>query len=448
MNCLSSNSGFLSSGIQKWLLCAAWRRIIEWATLLVCACGICAQVGPDAFLLRPRSGSGFYIVDPHGPPVVNFVPGLGPGSSSFSHGVGHGIVYGTHGPWILTEWNVNSGASLGLMNANPSMTFGEIMPIATEDRVWLVGGGLGEVASVARNGQMQVATVHGSLNTVWPVARPTSADTNGRDLFVTNGQVIWAIDTERLFAPRVILGLGNYSHLMMGRDGLLYVTGVHFVGNTVIGGLMGVDPLTGALTVVASMSGAGGGIPGYSIWSDHVLAAGTHIWWRQVSAPPSTPWTGGVWNIFDPNFFGDITTNAVPPFLIRGSGCNHGLGREPRLFWRGLPLQGTSFDLRVRFAEPNGFAAFWFGTSSTFAPGLGALPFDAAPLGAPGCRILASAELTVLAAVDAQGEATQTFPVPIDPAFVGLKLFAQSASQSTGNLLGLASSESLVVRFR
>ena len=312
----------------------------------------------------------------------------------------------------------------------------------------MVGRYLGDIASVARNGQMQVATVHGSLNTVWPVASPTSADTNGRDLFVTNGQVIWAIDTERLFAPRVILGLGNYSHLMMGRDGLLYVTGVHFVGNTVIGGLMGVDPLTGALTVVASMSGAGGGIPGYSIWSDHVLAAGTHIWWRQVSAPPSTPWTGGVWNIFDPNFFGDITTNAEPPFLIRGSGCNHGLGREPRLFWRGLPLQGTSFDLRVRFAEPNGFAAFWFGTSSTFAPGLGALPFDAAPLGAPGCRILASAELTVLAAVDAQGEATQTFPVPIDPAFVGLKLFAQSASQSTGNLLGLASSESLVVRFR
>lgn len=79
---------------------------------------------------------------------------------------------------------------------------------------------------------------------------------------------------------------------------------------------------------------------------------------------------------------------------------------------------------------------------------MGTLPWDAAPLGAPGCELLVSVDRTVFRPVDGNGEAAVTFPVPVDPVFGGLKIYAQSASSSTANGLGLASSDALQIRMR
>jgi len=79
---------------------------------------------------------------------------------------------------------------------------------------------------------------------------------------------------------------------------------------------------------------------------------------------------------------------------------------------------------------------------------VGTLPFDAGNFGAPGCRILASPDVCLLAPIDAQGNGVVTLPGPMSPAIAGLKLHGQTAAFSTANPLGVATSESIVMRFR
>ena len=116
--------------------------------------------------------------------------------------------------------------------------------------------------------------------------------------------------------------------------------------------------------------------------------------------------------------------------------------------WTGVPLQGTSFSVDVRDTEPNAFVAFWLGVSDTFWAGVGNLPFDAGRLGAPGCTMYASAEDWFPAFADANGDASVSFSVPVDPTLHGLEFFMQSASTSSANALGMAASDALLIRVR
>ena len=135
------------------------------------------------------------------------------------------------------------------------------------------------------------------------------------------------------------------------------------------------------------------------------------------------------------------------PFEHFGIGCNTSLGQEPRLGWRRLPLRGNSFDLTLRRAEPNGLAAFWLGVSDAQWAGL-ALPYDATPLGAPGCALYVSADAPYFAPVDQGGNASLTLGVPLTPALAGLELFSQSICSTTGNAFGFAASGALAIRLR
>lgn len=143
-----------------------------------------------------------------------------------------------------------------------------------------------------------------------------------------------------------------------------------------------------------------------------------------------------------------IATTAPQPFELLGIGCLNGLGKEPRLGWQGLPLQGQTFRLTLRDAEPNGLAAFWVGSSDTFAPGVGTLPWDAASLGAPGCYLYASCDFSLVTFVDLHGSASVSLPVPVNTALHGIDAFSQSVSSASNNQLGFASSGAMLLRLR
>jgi hypothetical protein len=143
-----------------------------------------------------------------------------------------------------------------------------------------------------------------------------------------------------------------------------------------------------------------------------------------------------------------LTSLAIRPFELFGSGCANGTGRDPRLGWQGLPQQGQAFSITLRDAEPNGFAFFWLGLSDTYWTGFGALPFDAGPLGAPGCVLRVAADVPFPVPVDGNGQAVLQESVPINPALRGLQVFAQSVSSSTANAFGFAASDALVIRVR
>jgi hypothetical protein len=140
-------------------------------------------------------------------------------------------------------------------------------------------------------------------------------------------------------------------------------------------------------------------------------------------------------------------STAAQPFELFGSGCPNATGSDPRLGWQGLPMQGQSFVLKLRRAEPNGFAFFWLGTSDTNWQGL-TLPFEAGSIGASGCRLLVSPDVPFPTMLDANGRGTLGVAVPVNSSLAGIEVFAQTASTSTVNSLGLASSDALLIRVR
>jgi hypothetical protein len=110
-------------------------------------------------------------------------------------------------------------------------------------------------------------------------------------------------------------------------------------------------------------------------------------------------------------------------------------------------MQGQSFRINLRHAEPNGLSFFWLGLSDTNWLGLG-LPFTASGLGAPGCSVLASADVPYPVTTDGNGKASVTVAVPFAPSLAGMQVFAQNASTSGANALGFASSDAVVIRVR
>jgi hypothetical protein len=159
--------------------------------------------------------------------------------------------------------------------------------------------------------------------------------------------------------------------------------------------------------------------------------------------------SGGNWQLRFSNFLGGygIASTAVRPFELFGMGCPNSTGLDPRLGWQGLPRQGQSFQIHLRQAEPSGFAFFWLGLSDTNWVGL-PLPYDASSLGAPGCKVLVSADVPFPVAIDQSGQASLNVAVPINPSLAGLQLFSQTASTSGANALGFASSDALAIRVR
>jgi hypothetical protein len=267
---------------------------------------------------------------------------------------------------------------------------------------------------------------------------------------------VYAIDlTASPIAARPILQLPLSAYerrdrpIAIGPDGKLLV-----MDNT----LLLVDPVTGAATTISQppnnpswLNGYGdvrGMVMAYDPWTSTVALGLKDI----NSSMVYTQVLGtGIWTLqryFPFEGLLELASNSERPFELFGRGCANALGRDPRLGWRGLPVQGQAFDVTLRDAEPNGFALFWLGISDQSWSGVGSLPFDAAPMGAPGCLLRVSPDVTYPAWVDSAGKAAVTLSVPVNPALQGLEVFSQSASSSGANLLGFAASDALVIRVR
>lgn len=297
-----------------------------------------------------------------------------------------------------------------------------------------------------------------------------STCSDGRELFFAVGLAdgiaghvalantqVWAVDLESPSFSRRLLAtipVDMFTTLAMGPDG--DVLAMRYDG------LFRISPVTGALSnlgpkppgpdfVVTPGYAFGLIFMGYDPWTDTIavgprwLSNVLHLEARGLVAP--TAWALAAYLPFFATLK-KLASASEAPFLSFGRGCPTSLGAEPRLGHHGLPLQGATFDLTIRNAEPNGFGVFWVGQSDAVWPGLGLLPLDAAPLGAPGCILWASADYSIVALTDALGHAATTLTVPQAPTLHGLEVFAQAACTSGGNALGWAASDALAIRIR
>ncbi len=336
------------------------------------------------------------------------------------------------------------------------------------DGVWLLeaDGELLFVGFPVQNGA--ASTVR---NDVRPVVhangRITSVCSNGRDLYFgilspNQHPEIWAIDLRAPQQPAryiatVASSLAYQLSLQLGRDDTILAMGMD--------GLYRIDLMTGQASLVEPVpANPAFVIPGgpqyqsegpirlaYDPWTD-MAAIGpcwmvdvTIVYGRTVQGP------GPFQLVYAFGWFSGLrklVSASRRPFEAFGTGCQNGFGREPRIGWQGLPRQGQSFTLKLRDAEPNTLAILWLGWSDSFWGPVGALPYDAAPYGAPGCRLLVAPDGPVPFVTDSAGRANYTINVPQHPVIHGMQVFAQSVSVSGANAFGFGTSDAVAIRMR
>jgi hypothetical protein len=104
----------------------------------------------------------------------------------------------------------------------------------------------------------------------------------------------------------------------------------------------------------------------------------------------------------------------------------------------GEPRIGSSYQLTLGSAPRLTPALSLIGASRT-AWGAFALPLDLGPLGAPGCSVLASADVAVGGVTDAFGRMLVNFAVPNDPVLLDVTIYHQSVvADPSANTLGIA----------
>jgi len=132
-------------------------------------------------------------------------------------------------------------------------------------------------------------------------------------------------------------------------------------------------------------------------------------------------------------------------YSYHGAGCPGSLG-EPQLAatdpWT-LPWLGRSLQFTVDHA-PLDLAAVATGLQDTSFLSL-PLPLDLSPYGAPGCSWRVSADATVVLG-GSGGEVHGSLPIPLNGAFLGMRLFQQAMVFDSGwNALGVVASNSRVM---
>ncbi|MBL8755067.1 MAG: hypothetical protein JNK15_17315 [Planctomycetes bacterium] len=140
---------------------------------------------------------------------------------------------------------------------------------------------------------------------------------------------------------------------------------------------------------------------------------------------------------------GKAPTASATPF---GTGC----GGNASVQWltSGAPTLGNStFQIAFTAYPVAPLVLVALGTSRTASTLLGVgLPFDLAPVGAPGCDLLVDPE-TVLAFPTFSG-VQLVIPIPNNPALAGQSFFAQGFVRQTSNPLGLEATPGLACVLR
>jgi len=108
-----------------------------------------------------------------------------------------------------------------------------------------------------------------------------------------------------------------------------------------------------------------------------------------------------------------------------GSGCVGSHNGTPFMsFGGGNPTVGGTHEHQMFSAPPSTLAWNVVGTSNTSFAGL-PLPFDCAPIGAPGCRIYCSQDALIGSGTDGSGTARVSITYPRDRALAGQTYFTQ-----------------------
>lgn len=120
-------------------------------------------------------------------------------------------------------------------------------------------------------------------------------------------------------------------------------------------------------------------------------------------------------------------------------------GQVPQLSGFGAPSIGATYGLELVSAPAAAQAWLTVGFSRTSNGGV-PLPFDLAPIGAPGCFLLADVREALVATTSASGAATFSVPVPATPALRGGMVFHQGIVSDLGaNQLGIVTSGAIEV---
>lgn len=136
----------------------------------------------------------------------------------------------------------------------------------------------------------------------------------------------------------------------------------------------------------------------------------------------------------------------LPGVADLGPGCSGSTGSAPALALASPAEVGGTLYLSVTDLVPGQPAWFLLGFSGTVWNGT-ALPYDLGALGAPGCALRSSADLTFQALVAGDGRSGLLQPIPGDPALAGGHLFLQVlGGDPAANPRGVIVSNGLDVR--
>jgi PKD repeat protein len=136
-------------------------------------------------------------------------------------------------------------------------------------------------------------------------------------------------------------------------------------------------------------------------------------------------------------YYDSHNINGSAGYGFFGDGCAGTLGKTSMPASSQPTLGGT---LTVGLDNlPFGIAVMVLGTSNTAGP-LGPLPLDLGILGAPGCPLRVSVDVTDTV-VGAGNAATWSFAVPNSGALAGFKLYNQAAVLDTSNAFGFVTSK-------
>ncbi len=132
----------------------------------------------------------------------------------------------------------------------------------------------------------------------------------------------------------------------------------------------------------------------------------------------------------------DLHVPSSEPWVAFGQGCS-GASGFPTLGVVSAPTLGDPYSLSLSNMDPlGGFYIMAIGSSTVTDLQLGSLPIDLAPLGAPGCQILSSIEVTQFA-FHTNGAAQFDLTVPNNQALLGRQVTNQAFCSDASNPLGL-----------
>lgn len=339
---------------------------------------------------------------------------------------------------------------------------------------------LADVTAMTKHGsELWLATLQGGLIRIdaalpaqQPIAVcvvlgiPSGLTTDGRELFIAcrqpSGANVWVFDPVIDSVPRplaVVTAPGNSDLISIDLDAAGKLRCIHASGH-----LRAVDRATGAVTAVNTTPMPQWGSFGQTVkgaahnaWTRTSAVSGTYLGFSPTSPRPYAflatynELVGG-WSVTSSAVYdngGAIEAVATVPFALFGRECANALGAGPRMDMSGLPKVGSTFTLQLRAGEPAGFAVPWVGFSDVSWGGVGPLPFDLAPLGAPTCRVLVAPDVIQgVTTVAADGRASAAIALPANPGIVGFRIFAQWAASTTANALGLSLSDAVAIQIR